>query len=54
VETAYPRLTASAAGTDTVTVSIPVALDSTQAYYVNYHNSVADLGTIIACGELDR
>jgi hypothetical protein len=54
VETAYPRLTASAAGTDTVTVTIPVALDPDQDYYVNYHNSVADLGTIIACGNLDR
>jgi hypothetical protein len=50
----YPRLMPSAAGTDTVTVNIPLALDSTQAYYVNYHNSVEDMATIIACGELDR
>jgi hypothetical protein len=29
-------------------VNIPLALDSTQAYYVNYHNSVEDMATIIA------
>jgi hypothetical protein len=54
LDSQYPRLNASPAGTDTVTVTVPVALDSTQAYYVNYHNSVEDMATIIACGELDR
>ncbi len=53
-DAAYPRLNVSAAGTDTVTVNVPVALDSTAAYYVNYHLSVTEMGTIIACGELDR
>ena len=35
-------------------MNINLALDSTQASYVNYHNSVEDMATITACGELDR
>lgn len=50
----YPRLIVDASGAADASVTIPVALDPVAQYHVNVHLSDAQLGTIIACGDLIR
>jgi hypothetical protein len=52
-DTAYPRLQTTAEGTSAATVNINVPLDS-GAYLINIHESDAQFGTLIACGNLIR
>jgi hypothetical protein len=48
----YPRLTVGAAGTATATAAVPAGMATGAAYHVNVHLSVAEMGTVIACGDL--
>ena len=50
---AYPALRPGADGNASATANLMVGLDPAQDYYVNVHASPSDLGTIVACGELD-
>jgi hypothetical protein len=48
----YPRLNVGAGGTATATATVPAGLVRGAAYHVNVHLSVAEMGTVIACGDL--
>lgn len=48
----YSVLTVGADGTASATVTIGAPLTEGNAYSVNVHRSVSELGTIIACGDL--
>lgn len=50
---AYPPLMTNADGTDTVSVLVPERVDPAGQYHVNVHLSADQLGTIIACGDLN-
>ena len=50
----YTALGTSGDGTASVTVTLPITLDANQRYHVNVHASPADMGTIVACGDLTR
>lgn len=50
--TLYPSLLMEIDGTATVETMVVAALDPDVDYHVNVHLSQADLGTIIACGDL--
>lgn len=49
---AYPPLLVSSTGRATATATIATNIDEGD-YYVNVHASPDNLGTIVACGELD-
>jgi hypothetical protein len=49
---AYPALRPGANGNATATASLAVGLDPNAAYHVNVHRSPSDLGTVVACGDL--
>jgi hypothetical protein len=48
----YPVLTVDTDGKASATATIGTSLSEGTAYSVNVHRSAADMGTIIACGEL--
>ena len=50
----YPALTVGTGGGASATATIEVALEDDHAYHVNVHRSPQDLGTIVACGNLDN
>lgn len=50
----YPALTVAADGNASANATIDVALNEQSSYHVNVHRSPTDLGTIIACGDLDN
>lgn len=50
---AYPVLFIDASGAGTAEATLDVALDVAADYYVNVHASANELGTIVACGELE-
>lgn len=49
----YPRLTIGQGGTATAAATVPVPMDVTGSFHVNIHLSEAEMGTIIACGDLN-
>ena len=52
-DAAYPRLSVDTGGASTGVVTIrDIALDPAALYHVNVHQSNAQLGTLIACGDL--
>ena len=51
--TAYPPLNVGAGGTATAQAHVPVELNEAKNYIVNVHASPGNLGTIIACGDLN-
>ena len=52
--TAYPPLTVGADGRAEASARLlGIKLNEAQKYHINVHRSATDLGTIIACGELD-
>jgi Cu/Zn superoxide dismutase len=50
---AYPPLNVGAGGTATAQAHVPVELNEAKNYIVNVHASPSNLGTIIACGDLN-
>jgi hypothetical protein len=50
---AYPALNVGSGGTATAQAHVPVELNEARNYIVNVHASASDLGTIIACGDLN-
>lgn len=50
---AYPPLTVGSGGTATAQAHVPVELNEAKNYIVNVHASPTNLGTIVACGDLD-
>ena len=50
----YTALGTSGDGTASLMVTIPVTLNDRQPYHVNIHASPANMGTIVACGDLTR
>lgn len=50
----YPTLTVAADGNASANATLDVALNEQSSYHVNVHRSPTDLGTIIACGNLDN
>jgi hypothetical protein len=50
---AYPPLTVGAGGAASVQAHVPVELNEATNYIVNVHESTRNMGTIIACGDLD-
>jgi hypothetical protein len=50
---AYPPLSVGGGGTATAQAHVPVELNEATNYIVNVHASPSNLGTIIACGDLD-
>ncbi|HEX6911647.1 MAG TPA: hypothetical protein VF142_14695 [Longimicrobium sp.] len=50
---AYPPLNVGSGGTATAQAHVPLELNEAKNYIVNVHASPTDLGTIIACGDLD-
>ena len=50
----YTALGTSGDGTASLMSTIPVTLSDNQGYHVNVHASPADMGTIVACGDLTR
>ncbi len=50
---AYPVLRVGSDGSAGASASVDVTLDELEDYYVNIHESPSDMGTIVACGELD-
>jgi superoxide dismutase, Cu-Zn family len=51
--TAYPPLDVGSAGTATGNAELSLTLNEASDYHVNVHQSAADMGTIVACGNLD-
>ena len=51
---AYTALGTSGDGTASLMTTLAVTLSSDQRYHVNVHASPADMGTIVACGDLTR
>ena len=50
---AYPPLTVGSGGTASAQAHVPVELNEATNYIVNVHASASDMGTIIACGDLN-
>ncbi len=50
---AYPPIVIGEDGTGTATAQVMVQLNEAQRYHVNFHESAANLATIVACGQLD-
>jgi len=50
---AYPPLTVGGGGTATAQAHVPVELNEAKNYIVNVHASPTNMGTIVACGDLD-
>jgi hypothetical protein len=50
---AYPPLNAGSGGSATAQAHVPVELNEAKNYIVNVHASPSDMGTIIACGDLN-
>jgi hypothetical protein len=48
----YPPITVGPDGTGSATAALDVASPASGDYLVNVHASAADLGTIVACGDL--
>lgn len=51
---AYPALEIGEDGTAQASATINVELEEGQSYHVNVHASPDDLGTIVACGDLQQ
>jgi len=49
----YPPIKVGPDGTGSATAALDVATPPSGDYLVNVHKSAADLGTIVACGDLD-
>lgn len=49
---AYPVLAVGAGGEASASASLAIGLDDDATYHVNVHRSPSDLGTIVACGDL--
>ncbi len=49
---AYPPLTVGADGRATGNATLQLQLDEARDYHVNVHASAAQMGTIVACGDL--
>lgn len=49
---AYPVLTVGAGNEASADATIDVALDPSEDYYVNIHQSTSDTETIVSCGEV--
>lgn len=49
---AYPVLTVGAGGNASASANLTVGLDDDADYHINVHRSPSDLGTIVACGDL--
>ena len=52
--TAYPPFRVRADGTAQAAASLPMPTPASGNYYVNVHLSAAEMGTIVACGNLER
>jgi hypothetical protein len=50
---AYPPLNVGAGGTASAQAHVPVELNEARNYIVNVHASASNMGTIIACGDLN-
>lgn len=50
---AYPPLAIGSAGSATANADLGLTLNEARDYHVNVHRSASDMGTIIACGNLD-
>jgi len=50
---AYTPLTVGGGGTATAQAHVPVELNEAKNYIVNVHASPTNMGTIVACGDLD-
>ena len=50
----YPVLQVGADGTASANATIGSALNEQTRYHVNVHRSPTDMGTIVACGDLDN
>ncbi|HEX8695522.1 MAG TPA: hypothetical protein VF746_24125 [Longimicrobium sp.] len=50
---AYPPLSVGGGGNATAEAHVPVSLNEAKNYIVNVHASPTNLGTIIACGDLN-
>lgn len=48
----YTPITIDAKGEGSSKASVPVSLPDTGTYYVNIHESAANMGKIVACGDL--
>ena len=48
----YTPITIDDKGDGTSKATVPVALPDTGTYYVNIHESAANMGKIVACGDL--
>lgn len=48
----YTPITIDAKGDGSSKASVPVSLPDTGTYYVNIHESAANMGKIVACGDL--
>lgn len=48
----YTPVTIDAKGDGSSKASVPVSLPDTGSYYVNIHESAANMGKIVACGDL--
>lgn len=49
----YPRLNVDEDGTADVSTTVPEPMDTTASFHVNIHLSESEMGTIIACGDLN-
>jgi hypothetical protein len=49
---AYPPLTAGSDGTVMVTATLPFPTPMSGSFYVNVHRSPAEMGALVACGNL--
>jgi hypothetical protein len=50
---AYPPVQVGSGGRGTATAHVPVELNEARDYIVNVHASPSNLGTIVACGDLN-
>lgn len=48
----YTPITIDAKGDGATKASVPASLPDTGSYYVNIHESAANMGKIVACGDL--
>ncbi len=49
----YPPIVIGSEGTATQSAQVQVQLNEAQRYHVNIHLSPTEMGTIVACGDLD-
>ena len=50
---AYPALLVGSTGQGQASTGVGITLNEAQNYHVNVHASANDMGTIVACGDLD-